>query len=133
MCFSAKLKRDNSSIAILLEYGGTYCLVTLNDLIEQIVGDLDETEDEGDIVQSGDGYIISGLADRESFDELFDIDTGSDSATLGGWVMEQMEKIPEAGDELEADGVKVTVIKADDKRVLEVYAEKLPVPVEDED
>ena len=46
--------------------------------------------------------------------------------------MEQLEKIPEPGDELDAEGVKIKVTKADDKRVLEIYAEKIaePVPVE---
>lgn len=123
------MKKTKGTVAIVVdEYGGTLGLITMNVLIEQIVGDLDESADEGDVVQSGDGYTIAGTADRESFDELFDIDTGSDTATIGGWVMEKMEKIPEPGDELEAEGVKITVTKADDKRVLEVYAEKLPEP-----
>lgn len=124
-----EMKREHLSIAVVVdEYGGTYGIVTLNDLIEQIVGDLDETENEGEIKQSGNGYLISGLADRDSFDDLFDLDIDSDSATIGGWVMEKLEKIPEPGDELEADGVKLKVTKANDKRVLEVYAEKLPDP-----
>ncbi len=122
-----EMKRNRVGIAIVVdEYGGTFGLVTVNDLIEQIVGDLDETEDEGDIVSSGEGYIIAGSADRDDVDELFDIETESDSATIGGLVMEKLEKIPEAGDEVEVEGVRVTVTKADDKRVLEVYAEKLP-------
>ncbi len=128
-----EMKRTRVGIAIVVdEYGGTFGLVTINDLIEQIVGDLDETEDEGDIVSSGEGYIIAGSADRDDVDELFDIETESDSTTIGGLVTEMLEKIPEAGDELEIDGVRVTVTKADDKRVLEVYAEKLP-ETEEED
>ena len=100
-----EMKRGRFTVAIVVdEYGGTSGIVTLNDLIEQIVGDLDESENAGDIRKQGAGYIISGLAERESFDELFGIDTGNDSATVGGWVMEQLEKIPEAGDELERDG-----------------------------
>ena len=47
--------------------------------------------------------------------------------------MEKLEKIPEVGDEVESDGIKVKVTKADNKRVLEVYAEKLPEPEDDED
>ncbi len=122
-----EMKRNRVGIAIVVdEYGGTFGLVTVNDLIEQIVGDLDDTEDEGDIVSSGEGYIIAGSADRDDIDELFDIETESDSATVAGLVMEKLEKIPEAGDEVEVEGVRVTVTKADDKRVLEVYAEKLP-------
>ena len=120
-------KQDGSTIAIVVdEYGGTHGVITLTDLIEEIVGDLDETEDEKDIVRSGEGYIISGQTERRDLDELFDIETDSDSSTIGGWVMEQLEKIPETGDELEADGIKVRVTKADDKRVIELYAEKLP-------
>ncbi len=128
-----EMKRSHFTFAIVVdEYGGTCGIVTLNDLIEQIVGDLDETAAENDIKNQGDGYLISGLTERESFDELFGIDTGSDSATVGGWIMEQLGKIPQPGDELDAEGVKIKVTKADDKRVLEIYAEKAeePVPVE---
>jgi len=129
-----EMKKDKSRIAVVVdEYGGTYGVISMNDLIEQIVGELDETESVGDIVEADEGYIISGGADRESIDDLFDVDTGSDSATIGGWVMEKLEKIPEVGDEVEAEGIKVKVTKADDKRVLEVYAEKLPEPEDDED
>lgn len=128
-----EMKRENISIAVVVdEYGGTYGIVTLNDLIEQIVGDLNESEDEGDVRKSGKGYLISGLADRESLDELFDLETDSDSATLGGWVMEKLEKIPEPGDTLEESGILLRVTKANDKRVLEIYAEKLPAPEEDD-
>lgn len=119
------MKRRRYTVAIIVdEYGGTSGLVTLNDLIEQIVGDLDESADDGEVKRQGGGYLISGLAERECVDELFDIETESDSATVGGWVMEQLEKIPRAGDELEHDGVKIKVSKADDKRVIEIYAEK---------
>lgn len=128
------MKKDRSRIAIVVdEYGGTYGVISMNDLIEQIVGELDETENVGEIVKSNEGYIISGGADREDVTELFDIDSDSDSATIGGWVMEKLEKIPEVGDEVEAEGIKVKVTKADDKRVLEVYAEKLPEPEDDDD
>lgn len=120
-----EMKGGHFTVAIVVdEYGGTSGLVTLNDLIEQIVGDLDEGADAGDIKHQGDGYLISGLAERERVDELFDIDTGSDSATVGGWVMEKLEKIPEAGDTFDAEGVTIKVVKADQRRVIEVYAEK---------
>ena len=129
-----EMKQDKSRIAVVVdEYGGTYGVISMNDLIEQIVGELDESESDGDIVEADEGYIIAGDADREDVAELFDIDSDSDSATIGGWVMEKLEKIPEVGDEVEAEGIKVKVTKADDKRVLEVYAEKLPEPEDDED
>ncbi len=125
------MKRRRYHIAIIVdEYGGTTGLVTLNDLIEQIVGDLDESTDDGEVKRQGNGYLISGLANRERVDELFDIETESDSATVGGWVMEQLEKIPKIGDELEHNGISIKVSRADDKRVIEIYAEKSEKTVE---
>lgn len=127
------MKRAHCKVAIVVdEYGGTSGLVTINDLIEQIVGDLDESANAGDVKRQGEGYTISGLAEREELEELFDMTVESDAATVGGWVMEQLEKIPAVGDELEADGVKIKVTKADERRVIEIYAEKAPAlaPIE---
>ena len=121
-----EMKRDQIGMAVVVdEYGGTYGVVTITDLVEEIVGDLDEAETESDIVPEGEGYAVSGLAEREDFEEQLDIETESDTATVGGWVMEHLEKIPEVGDEFETEGVRVRVTKTDDKRVLEVYAERL--------
>ena len=121
-----QMKEEHVGMAVVVdEYGGTHGVVTITDLIEQIVGDLDEEETEKDIVPDGEGFCVAGQAERESFEDHLDIETESDSTTVGGWVMEHLEKIPEVGDEFEADGVHVRVTKADDKRVLEVYAEKL--------
>ena len=120
-----KMKHDRTYAALVVdEYGGTHGLITMSDLVEQIMGDLEE-DDEKEIVESGEGYKISGAAPRESIDELFGIDTGDDdSATVGGFLMEQFQKIPTAGDEITVDGVYIKITKADNKRVLEIYAEK---------
>ena len=127
-----EMKSENSKIAIVVdEYGGTYGVITLHDLVEEIVGDLNF--EDPDYVKLGNGYKIKGLADREILEELFEIDEESDSATVGGWVMEKLEKIPEPGDELEADGIHIKVTKSDDRRVLEVYAEKLPDEAEEDE
>ena len=129
-----EMKRDKIGMSIVVdEYGGTYGVVTLTDLVEQIVGDLDEKETENDIIPTGEGFSVSGLTEREEFEEHLDIDTESDTATVGGWVMEHLEKIPEVGDEFESDGVRVRVTKTDDKRVLEVYAERLESEDDEDD
>ena len=127
-----EMKSENSKIAIVVdEYGGTYGVITLHDLVEEIVGDLNK--EEPDYVKSGNGYKINGLAEKEILEELFEIDEESDSATVGGWVMEKLEKIPEPGDELKANGIYIKVTKSDDRRVLEVYAEKLPEETEEDE
>jgi CBS domain containing-hemolysin-like protein len=104
----------------------------MTDLIEEIVGDLEEDETEPEIVPEGEGFVIAGHTERESLNAKLDIETEGDATTVGGWVMENLEKIPEIGDEFEAEGLRVRVTKADDKRVLEVYAERLEEAEEDE-
>ncbi len=129
----SEMKREHIGMSVVVdEYGGTYGVVTITDLVEEIVGDLEEDECDCDILPRGDGYSVLGQTEREEFEEKLDIETDSDTATVGGWVMEHLEKIPEEGDEFEANGVRVRVTKADDKRVLEVYAERVEEPDEDE-
>lgn len=121
------MKAEGSRIAIVVdEFGGTYGLVTLYDLVEQVMGHLDESDLLHDIVKQNEGYRVAGQTERESFEELLSIETDSDAATVGGWVLENMEKIPSVGDEFESCGVHVRVTKATPQRVLEIYAYKLP-------
>ena len=120
-----EMKRERSFIAVVVdEYGGTDGIVTLNDLIEQIVGDLDETETQNDVIESDGGYRISGSAEIECFEEIFDVETESESTTVGGWVLEQLGQIPEENEFLRYMDIAITVTKADDKRVLEVFARR---------
>ena len=121
-----EMKHGHFTISIVVdEYGGTYGLVTLNDLIERIVGDLEENNAQHTVIPHGNGYLIAGQCDRDTFDELFDMETDGDFATVGGWVMEKLEKIPQPGDTLTGRGLHIEVTKADGKRVLEIYAEKV--------
>jgi putative hemolysin len=131
-----EMKKEQKTIAIVVdEYGGTYGIITLNDLIEEIVGDFNESEDDAEIYvkESGDGYLVSGLSEKETFEELFDIDLESDAATVGGWVTEKLEQIPDVKDEFVYDHIKVVVTKVSNTRVLEIYAEKLPEESEESD
>lgn len=121
-----EMKREHVGLAVVVdEYGGTYGIVTVTDIIEQIVGDLEVDESKPDIIQKGAGFTVTGQTEREDFEEQLGIETEGDSATVGGWVTEHLEKIPEIGDEFEAEGVRVRVTNADSKRVLEVYAERI--------
>ena len=134
--FRLKDKSRKTTIAIVVdEYGGTYGIVTLNDLIEEIVGDFNETEDDKEIYvkESGDGYLLSGLSEKETFEELFDVDLDSDAATVGGWVTEKLEQIPDVKDEFVFEHIKIVVTKVSNTRVLEIYAEKLPVESEEDE
>ena len=117
------------------EYGGTAGLVTMEDVLEGLVGEIWDEHDE--VIEnikkvSDDTYIINGSA---SMNELEDIHSFSDevldeNATVNGWVLDNLGKIPEDGDEFEFENLSVTVIKVDGRRAAEI---KLTVhPVEDE-
>lgn len=118
------------------EFGSTAGIVTLEDIIEEIVGDIwDEHDDiELDINEIGENeYIISGKASvSKIFDEL-DVRSESDSTTVNGWAMEVLERIPAVGDEFEADGLHARVLKMNGRRIENIHIIKLAPEEEDED
>ena len=117
-----KLQKSKSHMAVVLdEYGGTYGIVTMEDILEELVGEIWDEHDE--VVESirrcGDAYIVNAAMDFDDFCEYFDIETESDSTSLSGWIMEQMEKIPEAGESFKFENLTVTVTSVDNHRISE--------------
>ena len=122
-----KMQAKKTHIAIVVdEYGGTTGLVTLEDIIEEIVGDI---YDEHDTVASKEGrpagdntYLVAGNADLEDFFELFDEEIEADANTVNGWVMIELDRLPKEGDEFDYESkhkvFHVRVTKADARRAL---------------
>ncbi len=114
------------------EYGSTAGLVTLEDILEEIVGDIwDEHDDiEFDVREVTEGeYIASGKANViKVFDEI-GIDKEPDALTVNGWAMDALGRIPQEGDTFEADGLTATVLKMNGKRIDHIRLVKL-VPEE---
>lgn len=122
-----KLQSTHNHISILVdEYGGTVGIVTLEDIIEELVGEIwDERDEETkEIVKVSDhSYRVAGWANLDELFELLDIDTDLDFVTVNGWVLDCFEGIPKAGDTFEYKNLKVSVSKATPKRVMEILIE----------
>lgn len=118
------------------EYGSTAGIVTLEDIIEEIVGDIwDEHDDiEIDVSEVGDGeYIVSGKANASKvFDEI-GIDKEPEALTINGWAIDALARIPLEGDEFEADGLAAKVLKMNGKRIENLHIVKLAVEDEEDD
>ncbi len=128
----SEFRRAKQHLAIVTdEYGGTLGIVSMEDVLEAIVGDIwdesDEVEDE--VVETSDGrFEFDGDTAIDSFLETLELDEGAlecDSDTVGGWMIETLEHFPEKGEGFEWNGYKLTVLDADDHRVSKVMAEKI--------
>jgi CBS domain containing-hemolysin-like protein len=117
-----KLQQTKSHIAVVLdEYGGTYGIVTMEDILEELVGDIYDEHD--DVVEefsrvSDSAYRVDCSTDLDEFCEHFDIQTDSEMVSLGGWVAEQLGKIPEEGDFFSYDNLEVTVTDVESHRAM---------------
>ena len=122
-----KMQAKKTHIAIVVdEYGGTTGLVTLEDIIEEIVGDIYDEHDtvaSTEVRPAGDNtYLVAGNADLEDFFELFDEEIEADANTVNGWVMIELDRLPKEGDEFDYESkhkvFHVRVTKADARRAL---------------
>lgn len=117
------------------EYGGTSGLVTMEDLLEEIVGNIQDEydNDEVEIVPIGENtYVIDGLTGLDDVGDLlhlsFEEEDESESDTLGGFIINRIGRIPSRGDRvvITHQGFRFTVLSVKDRRILKVRAEKLP-------
>lgn len=124
------LQQEKSHMAVVIdEFGGTEGILTMEDIIEELVGDiLDEhDEEEHDIQKVAENiYRIHCGADLEDLLELFSLEREYDCSTVAGWVVIELGRIPEEGDTFTCENLNVVVLKTDGKRVLEIEVSVQP-------
>ncbi|OUQ56476.1 hemolysin [Tyzzerella sp. An114] len=121
----SEMRTNRIPVAIILdEYGGTSGLVTIEDMVEEIVGEIADEYDEEDeeiTVIKEDEYIVDGSTRLEDVNEMIGTKFESeDFDTIGGYVIGVMGRFPDEGEEIETDGIKIKVEKSDKNRIDEL-------------
>ena len=115
-----EMQRNNIRMAMVVdEYGGVAGLVTIEDLIEEIVGEIGDEHEKTQIVREGEhSYVVPGNMDVDRLDELFGVrPEGRESATVAGLVSELAGRIPQKGEVVEDDGLRFEVVESTDRKV----------------
>lgn len=119
-----RMQKQKTHLAIIVdEYGGTYGLVTVEDILEELVGDIWDDHDlvENDFTLLADNtYMVNGKTNFEDFCQYFKLKSKSDSTSVAGWVMETMGKIPVQGDSFTYKNLTVSIEKVNDKRIRKI-------------
>lgn len=129
--FKEMQKAHNHMVVVVNEYGETCGIVTIEDILEEIVGEIWDERDEAieDIVKLADsGYRILCSASLESFFEYFELEPAeeTEAVTVNGWLTEIIGRIPEEGYRFDYQNYTITVVKADDLMVHEIHMIKCP-------
>jgi CBS domain containing-hemolysin-like protein len=126
-----ELQARRIHIAIVVdEYGGVAGLVTLEDIVEEIVGEIRDEYDQSEelLVQAinENEYIFHGRIDLDDFNDLMGTELPrSEADTLGGYIFNHIGRVPEAGDKIQVDHIKLTVEQVSGQRIRKVRAQQI--------
>jgi len=118
------LQKCKSHIAVVLdEYGGTLGIVTMEDILEELVGEIWDEHDE--VVEffkelKPDTFRVDCSADIDDFCDFFDVEFETENNSLSGWIMEQLGRLPEKGDKFTFENLDITVVDTDFHRVTQI-------------
>jgi putative hemolysin len=122
MALLREMQRDGAHMAVVVdEYGNTAGLATMEDLVEEIFGEIrDEHEPVADVTPDGEGaWLVSGSFDLDHLQELVDFrpEEQFDSTTVGGLAAEWLGRVPRVGEAVEREGIRIEIVAANDRRV----------------
>jgi len=114
-----EMRKNNIRMAIVVdEYGGVAGLVTIEDLVEEIVGEIGDEHDKQVVKENDHAYVVPGNMDVDHLDELFGVrPEGKEAATVAGLVSELVGRIPQKGEVIEEDGLRFEILESTDRRV----------------
>ena len=126
-----KLQLAKTQVAVVVdEYGGTCGIVTMEDILEELVGEIWDEHEEAEVLLrriAPDTYLIDASMDFEEFADYFKLDEESEMVSVSGWVMEQFGRVPEQGDQLTYRGLEIEVTKVGNHHVDEIRVKQTVV------
>ena len=126
------LQKAKTHVAVVVdEYGGTCGIVTMEDILEELVGEIWDEHDEIEVFIRKTGantFLVDAGMDFDEFAAYFQLKTDSEMTSVSGWVMEQFGRVPESGERISAGPLDVLVTKVDNHRIEEIQVtQQLPV------
>ncbi len=118
------MSRKKLNMAIVTDnYGGTLGIVTMEDILEELVGEIWDEHDEEEVFLrkiAPDTYTVDAGMDFDDFAEFFQLKTDSEMVSVSGWVMEQFGRVPAAGDSFTFADLAVQVTRVENHRIEEI-------------
>ena len=119
-----KLQQAKTHVAVVVdESGGTCGIVTMEDILEELVGEIWDEHDEEEVFLrkiAPDTWLVDAGMDFDDFAEFFQLKTDSEMVSVSGWVMEQFGRVPEAGDSFVFENLTVRVTRVENHRIEEI-------------
>jgi putative hemolysin len=133
----SEMRRENQHLAIVVdEYGGTDGIVTLEDLIEEVIGEIYDEYDEEVAPEGkespGGPRDVDGLLNLDDFTEVTGLQLPDGPyETVAGYVLAELGRLPEIGDTIEVEGRTITVQELDGRRIARLLVSPAPQPADD--